>query len=47
MIDLGRVADNAITLLVLAGFFWLIYQGGKDQFSGVIGKVTNIFGKKQ
>ena len=45
MIELSRVANNSITILVLVGFFWLIYAGSKDKFAGVLGKVKSIIGK--
>jgi len=45
MIDLSRVADNSITILVLIGFFWLIYSGSKDKFAGIFGKVSSIIGR--
>lgn len=47
MIDLGRVADNVLTVLVLCGFFYFIYTSLNRNGSDLMEKVKNLFKRKK
>jgi len=47
MIDLSRVADNGITLLILAGFGYLMYYSAIHRGHGSGFSIKNMFRGKR
>lgn len=45
MIDMGRVANNGLTLLVIAAFFYFIYLKMKGQQFGGLNRLKGLFNR--